>query len=592
MRLPPLTLRNKLFAFAALLVLVPGVFIGVMAERSGRESLQLVIGGRLAREAGHTAERISSLLRAERDTLWSFARQDVMREIRVGDIDKRVSQSLVTLRDGGTARLDYAVTDADRRVVASSDPALIGTLPAWGRHPPEFSIPGKEIGGLGSRYPRHTPFVMSTVVPDPDTRQATLGHLIAVLDWADLTAVTGQVREDLAGQGIAAEVVLVRSRGAVLGARASAAPSGSETRSWESVVAGIGAGADYVVDGGLGLIVGRAALGSDLPEWKLLIAEPIAHAFAPARRLRNRIALTMALALAVAIAAANVAARRVSRPLSELTAAIRGLSRGAAAVLRVPVRTQDEVGVLAGAFNHMAAELDRVQRDLVEAEKFAFVGELASGIAHEVRTSLGVLRSSAQILQRSLPPGPNSDATELAQMIQAEADRLAGVVDDLLSLDRPRPLHLQPVPVSQPVLRAADFVEPQAEQKGVRLRRKPARTEPRVLCDSEVIYQVALNLLVNAVEALGEGGTIEVEILDANGDYGGFAVRDDGSGVPAALRDKIFQPFVTARAGGVGLGLTFVKRVIHEHQGRIFLEPGSNGGACFRVELPTVEEQK
>ena len=114
----------------------------------------------------------------------------------------------------------------------------------------------------------------------------------------------------------------------------------------------------------------------------------------------------------------------------------------------------------------------------------------------------------------------------------------------------------------------------------------------RVLCDFEVIYQVALNLLVNAVEALGEGGTIEVEILDANGDYGGFAVRDDGSGVPAALRDKIFQPFVTARGGGVGLGLTFVKRVIHEHQGRIFLEPGSNGGACFRVELPTVEEQK
>ncbi len=452
-------------------------------------------------------------------------------------------------------------------------------------------MPGEHTGGLASLYPRRTPFLMSTVVPDPDTQHATLGHLIAVLDWGGLTALTSRVRQELAGQGISAEVVLVRSNGAVLGARAPAASSGSVSSPWQSVVAGIDSGADYVVDDGLGLIVGRAALGSDLPEWKLLIAEPLSLAFAPARRLRNRIALAMALALALAIAIANVAARRVSSPLSELTAAIHGLSRGDASILRVPVRTQDEVGSLASAFNHMAAELGRVQRNLVEAEKFAFVGELASGVAHEVRTSLGVLRSSAQILERSLPADSNSDATELAQMIRAEADRLSGVVDDLLTLDRPRPLHLQPVPVSDPVLRAADFVEPQAEAKGILLQRKPARAEPRVLCDSEVIYQVAVNLMVNAVEELAEGGTIEVEILDANDDYGGFAVRDDGSGVPAALRDKIFRPFVTAKEGGVGLGLTFVKRVIHEHQGRIFLEPGSDGGACFFVELPTVEEK-
>jgi signal transduction histidine kinase len=300
----------------------------------------------------------------------------------------------------------------------------------------------------------------------------------------------------------------------------------------------------------------------------------------------------MALALASALALATLAARRVASPLSELTLAIRGLSRGDPAVLRVPVRSQDELGSLAAAFNHMASELDRVQRNLVEAEKFAFVGELASGVAHEVRTSLGVLRSSVQILEGSLPPDADGDAAELVQMIRAEADRLAGVVDDLLSLDRPRPLHLQPLPVSQAVFRAADFVEPQAEEKGIRQRRTPASRETAVLCDAEAIYQVAVNLLVNAVEALGKGGTIEVEILAADRGYAGFAVRDDGAGVPEALRDRIFQPFVTARDGGVGLGLTFVKRVVHEHQGRIFLEPGSGAGACFRVELPIVEEHE
>jgi signal transduction histidine kinase len=580
-------------AFTALLVLVPGVVIGVIAERSGRDSLQQLIGGQLAREAEHTADRISSLLRAERDTLRSFARQDVMREIRVGDIDKRISRALATLRDGSSVRLDYLVADSERRVVAASSPALIGALPAWARRYAGISSAGERVAGLASPYAYEAGLVMTTPVPDPDTREATLGSLVGLLDWALLTTLTEGVRQDLAEQGIAAQVLVVWADGAALGA---APPDerqpGSGAASWSSVVAGIGAEADYVVDTGLGLIVGRASLGSDLrdfPDWKLLVAEPLSHAFAPARRLRNRIALMMVLALASALALATLAARRVTSPLSELTRAIRGLSRGDPAVLRVPVRTRDEVGSLAAAFNHMASELDRVQRNLVEAEKFAFVGELASGVAHEVRTSLSVLRSSAQILERSLAPDADGDAAELAQMIRAEADRLGGVVDDLLSLDRPRPLHLRPLPVSQAVFRAADFVEPQAGEKGIRLRRRPASSEATVLCDVEAIYQVAVNLLVNAVEALGKGGTIDVEILDASHGYAGFAVRDDGSGVPEALRHKIFQPFVTARDGGVGLGLTFVKRVVHEHQGRVLLEPGSGAGACFRVELPIVE---
>jgi len=588
--LPPLTLRNKLMAFTTVLVLVPGVLIGVIAEQSGRDSLQQLIGSQLAREADHAADRISSLLRAERGTLRSFAHQDVMREIRVGDIDKRISRALATLRDGSSVRLDYLVTDRDGRVVAASSPALIGALPAWAREAAGLWARGETVGDLGLPYANEAGLVMTTPVPDPDTREVTLGHLVGLLDWKILTTLTEGVRHDLARQGIAAQVLVVKANGAALGA-AGPPPDqpNSNQASWSSVVPGIGLDEDYVVDTKLGSIVGRAPLESDLPDWKVLVAEPLFNAFAPARRLRNRIALMMGLALASALALATLAAQRVTSPLSELTRAIGGLSRGDPAVLRVPVRTRDEVGSLAAAFNRVAAELDRVQRNLVEAEKFAFVGELASGVAHEVRTSLGVLRSSVQILERSLPPDADGDTAELAQMIRAESDRLAGVVDDLLSLDRPRPLHLQPLPVSQAVFRAADFVESQAEQKGIRLRRRPASAEASVLCDPEAIHQVAVNLLVNAVEALGEGGTIDVEILDAKEGYAGFAVRDDGSGVPEALRDKIFRPFVTARDGGVGLGLTFVKRVVHQHLGRIFLEPGSGAGACFRVELPIVQ---
>lgn len=97
-----------------------------------------------------------------------------------------------------------------------------------------------------------------------------------------------------------------------------------------------------------------------------------------------------------------------------------------------------------------------------------------------------------------------------------------------------------------------------------------------------------MNLLVNAVQALGEGGAIEVSILPAREGYGGFEVRDDGPGIPDAIRERIFQPFVTGRAGGVGLGLTFVKRVVHEHRGRIALD-SAPGATRVRVEIPLAE---
>lgn len=597
MNLSAFSLRNKLLVFATALIVVPGLVLVFIAQRSGRTSLQEVIGRQLARESHHGAEQLAAVLRSERETLLSFARLDLMREIRVGDIDKRVAVALATLRDGSAVRRDYLVIGPKGRAVAASDPALLAATPAWALEPlpaePEArGHPVRVRGPIDA--PGGALLLMTTEVPDPDDPGgAPLGRLVACLRWEVLIAVTSAARADLLVQNVDAEVLVVARDGRILGGAPtdrgrSALPlwSGSPAAASETAAA-----SQYRVDSGEGVILGWAALGPDLPDWHLVVVEPLSHALAPANRLTRQLGVTMGLALLAALVVAALAARRVVEPLTELTAAIRRLPRSGAVAPRVPVKRGDEVGVLGETFNRMAAELHEAQRELVEAEKFAFVGELASGVAHEIRTSLGVLNSSAQILGRSLPEHSSGESAELANMIGEEVKRLSGVVDDLLTLDRQRELQLEAILVSEPVGRAVNFVEPKARMKGIALECRPLANEAPVLCDPEVIQQACVNLLVNAISALEAGGTIEVRILPPGSEFGGFTVSDDGRGVPASLREEIFKPFVTASEGGVGLGLTFVKRVVHEHRGRVSLEE-TPVGSSFRIELRLAGEQE
>ncbi len=236
----------------------------------------------------------------------------------------------------------------------------------------------------------------------------------------------------------------------------------------------------------------------------------------------------------------------------------------------------------------MAADLKRAERELVEAAKFSFVGELAAGVAHEVRTPLGVLRSSAQLLERSLEV-KDDESRELLRLLQEEVDRIERVVSALIELGRPRKMRPEPAPLGQILFRTADFVDAQARQKHVTIRRRAIDPDPVVLCDPELIHQVALNLLVNAVQILPDGGSIEIAILPVRDGYAGFEVRDDGPGMTEEVRARIFEPFFTRREGGAGLGLTFVQRVVQEHRGRVSVESEIGRGTVFRVHLPVAE---
>ncbi|MGH7859257.1 MAG: two-component system sensor histidine kinase NtrB, partial [Candidatus Binatia bacterium] len=181
---------------------------------------------------------------------------------------------------------------------------------------------------------------------------------------------------------------------------------------------------------------------------------------------------------------------------------------------------------------------------------------------------------------------PEKSGIELLHILRDEVDRIERVVSGLLELGRPRELRPEPTALGQIVFRAADFVEAQAHEKGVSVRRHPTEPDPEALCDPELVYQVALNLLVNAVQILPDGGSVDLKVLPPRGGYVAFEVRDDGPGMTPEVRARIFEPFFTRRDGGAGLGLTFVQRVVQEHRGRISVESDPGHGAVFHVELP------
>jgi two-component system sensor histidine kinase HydH len=198
------------------------------------------------------------------------------------------------------------------------------------------------------------------------------------------------------------------------------------------------------------------------------------------------------------------------------------------------------------------------------------------------------MRSSAQLLAKP-KAGDSARDGELATTIVAEVDRVERVVNGLLQLAKPLEQKPEPTPLREILERAADFVDPEAQRHGIRISRNLVDGQPPAFCDRDRIYQVVLNLLVNALQALPSGGSIELSMLPADAGSVGFRIADDGPGLPADLRDRIFRPFVTGREEGTGLGLAFVERIVKAHHGSITVKTATDQGTAFAVRLPIAE---
>lgn len=592
------SLRFKLLLFSLLLVLVPGSVLGIVALVNARRALEDAIGRQLKEIAMDAAHVLTRTMSEERKNLRNWARQDVVRDLVLGDDEQRISRFLKSSKAGDPQYLDLLCMDVDGRVVAASDSSLIGTDRSNDRSF-QLARAGKRV--LAGPMPlRDGNQVLQFASPvfDRNRPREVVGVLLGLYDWQHSIDQLDSMRKTLRPIGLTVDVLVLNENGIVIGGSGSPVVADLQGRNlrdigWQAAQEP-GAGAEptegtFMVEHRTQALIGRVWLERFRPRWSVIVMEPLEEALAPVHGMQRQFAVVLAGVLFAALAVASLLAARMIRPLRELTDATEAFGLTGGSPLPVPVRTKDEIGRLTEAFNRMGEELKQAHDDLVLAAKFAFVGEVASQIAHEIRTPLSILRGSAQILERSIKDG-ETQSPELISMMIAEVDRIDRVVGGLLQIARPRKPVTQATSLAPLLERAVRFVAAQSGKRRITINTSVS-PEPLVRCDPEEIYQVALNLILNALQNSPEGGRVTVRTLPSRNGRVGFEVSDEGPGIPPEVSEQIFTPFFTMREGGTGLGLAFVQRVVQAHHGTVIVESEVGQGSTFRVELPAGKEE-
>ena len=231
--------------------------------------------------------------------------------------------------------------------------------------------------------------------------------------------------------------------------------------------------------------------------------------------------------------------------------------------------------------------IDRLQRRARQAERLAELGTLTGGLAHELKNPLSTIQLNLQLLREDVPD--DQDATGRIRnrliTVQKEASRLRDILDDFLRYAGRMELVRKPVDVAALLEEMVDFFHPQAQLQRVQVRLRPAQGPVTVAIDERLVKQALLNLMLNALQAMPEGGEI---ILSARREDGRavIEVADTGKGMEPDVLGRIFQAYYSTKKGGHGLGLAISKRIVEEHGGTItaFSEVGK--GTQFRIELP------
>jgi PAS domain S-box-containing protein len=229
----------------------------------------------------------------------------------------------------------------------------------------------------------------------------------------------------------------------------------------------------------------------------------------------------------------------------------------------------------------------KMQRQLLQADKMASLGTLAAGIAHEIRNPMATINLNTQILIRDLNLGQEHQVYMLD--IQKEVRKIERIISEILEFSKPKPAHLVETSVNDVVQSVHEFIRVQLRKHGVQVHLDLEDASPSVLMDPAQVSQVLINLVINAMQAMPEGGDLTVTTRhDPKSGRVELLVIDTGVGIPSENLDKIFDPFFTNKPEGTGLGLSIARQLLEKNQATIQVESTAGKGTTFCLRFKTV----
>ena len=580
-----MTIRNTLLVSYLLVSLASALLITAMIFMHLKAILYAEIEAKLSTQAAATIQQIDTNLfeRMENLALWSGL--EIMQEIKVGDVDKRLAHFLADLQTGydGVYQQIFVVA-ANNEIVSASNASLIGST--FIEPKPWLSATHKHHSYALQRLDENSnKLLFSMVIPDLFS-EGELGRLYAEIEGHELSELLDAQLSKNTSQSYA--LVLDNNGEAI------AVSTKLREQSLFSNMTGLLASmteksgffmtqADLVKQEMLVAYAESSGYrGFKGFGWRVVIIQPSHTAFAQVWALWVTILVFLALTLALGVLASFWMSARIARPIVRLAEFTKEFMQGKQTNPPI-IQSSLELTQLSTQFSLMINSLEQSKQDLVRVAKLAVIGEMAASMAHEVRTPLGILKSSAQILLRE--KGLSKIGQEMAEYILSETQRLNELITTLLECARPRPPLLNLQDLHFILEHTVDLLQTQADAKHIRIAKRFNAGQAELFCDRDHMIQVFLNLVMNAIQHVQPGGYIELGTRRLT-DTLEVLVQDNGVGITDTHKAKIFEPFFTKRQDGIGLGLTVVQQSVLAHHGQIYVTDSDYGGACFHVVLP------
>lgn len=320
--------------------------------------------------------------------------------------------------------------------------------------------------------------------------------------------------------------------------------------------------------------------------WSMAVTIPIEEFGREAQGIRTKVIQLVVLTLLITLLGAFVLSYNLLRPVRRLVTATNRMAGGDLNQM-IPVKSSDELGDLTRSFNRMVHNLSRIQKELVRSEKLISLGRMSAGVAHEIRNPLNAMKGAMVHLGQKW--GHEPLIRQYTQLVAEEIDRLDRVVSEFLYFSKQAPPKVESVEINGIILGTEDLLAGEAAKKGVRFQNRLASSLPLMLLDTHQMEQVFLNLFINAMDSLREGGEIEVGTLVMEMDGAQkllVVVKDNGKGISDENLANVFDPFFTTKEDGTGLGLPLSLGIVEAHGGTIEMDSRSGRGTQVTIIFP------